>query len=65
METSFPERYASLSDEELLHIAGDRRDLLPEAADALVNPGQQASLAAVVTRGGQGIDGRGHGLDQS
>jgi len=24
-----------LSDEELLHIAGDRRDLLPEAADAL------------------------------
>ena len=35
METSFPERYASLSDEELLHIAGDRRDLLPEAAIAL------------------------------
>ena len=35
METSFHERYASLSDEELLHIAGDRRDLLPEAAVAL------------------------------
>ncbi len=35
METNFPERYAILSDEELLHIAGDRRDLLPEAAGAL------------------------------
>ena len=35
METSFDERYASLSDEELLHIAGDRKDLLPEAAVAL------------------------------
>jgi hypothetical protein len=35
LETSFHERYASLSDEELLHIAGDRRDLLQEAADAL------------------------------
>src|SRR5580698_3846438 len=35
VETSFDERYASLSDEELLHIAGDRRDLLPEAGAAL------------------------------
>lgn len=35
METSFHERYLSLSDEELLHIAGDRKDLLPEAAAAL------------------------------
>lgn len=35
MNTSFHERYASLSDEELLHIAGDRRDLLEEAAVAL------------------------------
>ncbi len=35
METNFPERYAILSDEELLHFAGDRRDLLPEAAGAL------------------------------
>jgi len=35
LETSFPERYASLSDDELLHIAGDRRDLLEEAAIAL------------------------------
>ena len=33
--TTFHERYASLSDEELLHIAGDRRDLLEEAAVAL------------------------------
>jgi hypothetical protein len=35
LETSFHERYASLSDAELLHIAGDRRDLLEEAAVAL------------------------------
>lgn len=35
MDTSFHEQYASLSDEELLHIAGDRKDLLPEAAAAL------------------------------
>ena len=35
LDTSFGERYATLSDEELLHIAGDRRDLLPEAAVAL------------------------------
>lgn len=35
LNTSFHERYASLSDEELLHIAGDRRDLLEEAAVAL------------------------------
>ncbi len=32
---SFQERYASLSDDELLHIAGDRRDLGEEAALAL------------------------------
>ena len=35
METKFHERYSSLSDEELLQIAGDRRDLLEEAASAL------------------------------
>lgn len=35
LNTIFHERYASLSDEELLHIAGDRRDLLEEAAVAL------------------------------
>jgi hypothetical protein len=35
LNTSFQERYATLSDEELLHIAGDRRDLLEEAAFAL------------------------------
>lgn len=35
LDTTFRERYASLSDEELLHIAGDRRDLLEEAALAL------------------------------
>jgi hypothetical protein len=35
LDTNFQERYASLSDEELLHIAGDRRDLLEEAAIAL------------------------------
>jgi hypothetical protein len=32
---SFQEQYASLSDDELLHIAGDRRDLSEEAALAL------------------------------
>jgi hypothetical protein len=35
VNTSFQERYAVLSDEELLHIAGDRRDLLEQAAVAL------------------------------
>jgi hypothetical protein len=35
LNASFRERYASLSDEELLHIAGDRRDLVEEAAVAL------------------------------
>jgi hypothetical protein len=35
LNESFRERYASLSDGELLHIAGDRRDLLEEAAVAL------------------------------
>jgi hypothetical protein len=35
VDTSFQERYAGLSDEELLHIAGDRRDLLEQAAVAL------------------------------
>lgn len=35
LDTSFQERYASLSDEELLHIAGDRRDLREEALLAL------------------------------
>lgn len=32
---SFPEHYAALSDDELLHIAADRKDLLEEAALAL------------------------------
>ncbi|MDR3764048.1 MAG: hypothetical protein P4M01_08145 [Acidobacteriota bacterium] len=32
---NFQEQYAKLSDEELLHIAGDRRDLLEEARFAL------------------------------
>jgi len=35
LNTKFHERYASLSDEELLQIAGDRRDLVEEAAVAL------------------------------
>jgi hypothetical protein len=35
LDNSFQERYASLSDEELLHIAGDRRDLVEEAVVAL------------------------------
>ncbi len=35
MDSSFREHYASLSDEELLHIAGDRRDLREEAGLAL------------------------------
>ncbi|HWG18717.1 MAG TPA: hypothetical protein VN678_12690 [Acidobacteriaceae bacterium] len=35
VEPSFQERYASLSDDELLHVAGDRRDLLEHAAAAL------------------------------
>jgi hypothetical protein len=34
LDTEFPARYASLNDEELLQIAGDRRDLLEEAAVA-------------------------------
>ena len=35
MDTNFYERYAALSDDELLHIAGDRKDLIEEAALAL------------------------------
>jgi len=35
LDSNFHERYASLSDDELLHIAGDRKDLLEEAAAAL------------------------------
>lgn len=35
MDATFHEHYASLNDEELLKIAGDRRDLLDEAAVAL------------------------------
>jgi hypothetical protein len=35
LEANFREQYASLSNEELLQIAGDRRDLLEEAAVAL------------------------------
>ena len=35
MDTGFEERYAGLTDDELLHIAGDRRNLLEQAAVAL------------------------------
>jgi hypothetical protein len=35
MGSSFQEHYASISDDELLHIAGDRRDLREEAVVAL------------------------------
>jgi hypothetical protein len=35
LDTNFSERYTTLSDEELLHIASDRRDLLQEATVAL------------------------------
>jgi hypothetical protein len=35
LETTLQEQYAGLSDEELLHIAGDREDLLEAAAFAL------------------------------
>lgn len=35
MDTNFHEQYARLSDDELLHVAGDRRDLLEEAKLAL------------------------------
>jgi hypothetical protein len=35
LEENFKARYASLGDEELLHIAGDRRDLRAEAVSAL------------------------------
>jgi hypothetical protein len=35
LETGFSEHYASLGDGELLHIAGDRKDLREEAAVAL------------------------------
>jgi lysylphosphatidylglycerol synthetase-like protein (DUF2156 family) len=35
VDTSFQERYAGLSDEELLHIAGNRRELLEQAAVAV------------------------------
>jgi hypothetical protein len=35
LDTRFEAEYASLNDEELLHIAGDRRDLLAEAVRAL------------------------------
>jgi hypothetical protein len=35
LDTSFPEHYASISDDELLHIAGDRKDLREEAILAL------------------------------
>jgi hypothetical protein len=35
LDTRFETEYASLNDEELLHIAGDRRDLRAEAALAL------------------------------
>jgi hypothetical protein len=36
LDTSFQEHYASISDDELLNIAGDRRDLREEAVLALV-----------------------------
>lgn len=35
MDTNFQEHYANISDDELLHIAGDRRDLREEAVLAL------------------------------
>jgi hypothetical protein len=35
LDLSFQEQYANLSDEELLHIAGDRRDLREEAVFVL------------------------------
>jgi len=35
LNTNFHEQYASLSDDELLRIAGDRKDLLKEAGEAL------------------------------
>jgi hypothetical protein len=35
LDTDFQEQYASLSDEELLRVAGDRKDLREEAAFAL------------------------------
>jgi uncharacterized integral membrane protein len=35
LDINWSERYARLNDEELLHLAGDRRDLLEEAARAL------------------------------
>jgi hypothetical protein len=35
LDTGFQEQYAGLSDDELLHIAADRRDLLEQAAIAL------------------------------
>jgi hypothetical protein len=35
LEENFKAQYASLGDEELLHIAGDHRDLRPEAVSAL------------------------------
>jgi hypothetical protein len=35
LDSNFGATYASLNDDELLHIAGDRRDLLAEAAAAL------------------------------
>ena len=50
MEASFDERYASLSDEELLHIAGDRKDLLPQAALALDTEMARRNLTQEHTR---------------
>jgi hypothetical protein len=35
LDTSFQEHYADISDDELLHVAGDRRDLREEAVVAL------------------------------
>jgi hypothetical protein len=35
LDTDFREHNSALADDELLHIAGDRRDLRPEARDAL------------------------------
>ena len=44
MDSNFHERYASLNDDELLHIAGDRRDLIKEAAAALDSEMAQRGL---------------------
>ena len=43
--TTFQERYATLTDEELLYIAGDKRDLVEEAAVAVEAEMHKRSLS--------------------